>query len=72
MQEMGYALYLTLLIIISILSLIGCSVFFIDYYQQRQNANLATKLLTILAASDAIYVIAVVINPIPCNELNII
>ncbi|CAK77225.1 unnamed protein product (macronuclear) [Paramecium tetraurelia] len=65
MQEKGSAFYLTLLIIISVLSLIGCSVLLFDYLKQRKSANLAAKLLAILSISDAIYVIAVVINPTP-------
>ncbi|CAD8158467.1 unnamed protein product [Paramecium octaurelia] len=68
MQEMGSTLYLTLLIIISILSLIGCSVLLVDYFQQKQDANLAGKLLAILSISDAIYVIAVVMNPTPQTD----
>ncbi|CAD8058407.1 unnamed protein product [Paramecium primaurelia] len=68
MQEMGNTLYLTLLIIISILSLIGCFVLLIDYFQQKQNANLAAKLLVILSISDAIYVVAVVTNPNPQTD----
>lgn len=66
---MGNTLYLILLIIISVLSLIGCSVLLFDYLKQRYYTNLATKLLAILSISDAIYVIAVVINPIPCIQL---
>ncbi|CAD8074648.1 unnamed protein product [Paramecium sonneborni] len=68
MSEIGDTVYLTVLIIISVLSLIGCTVLLIDYLQQRKNANLATKLLAILSISDAIYVIAVVTNPTPQND----
>ncbi|CAD8067760.1 unnamed protein product [Paramecium primaurelia] len=68
MQEIGSTLYLTLLIIISVLSLIGCSVLLFDYFKQRFNANLAAKLLAILSISDAIYVIAVIVNPIAQND----
>ncbi|CAD8070102.1 unnamed protein product [Paramecium sonneborni] len=68
MEESGNTLYLTLLIIISVLSLFGCTVLLINYLKQRHRTQLATKLFAILSISDAIYVIAVVANPMPQTD----
>ncbi|KAM3129712.1 glycolytic proteins transcriptional activator gcr1 [Paramecium bursaria] len=67
-QHMDQKVYYVLLLITAIFSMLGSLYIIASYWKYRESANIATKLINILASADLLFVLSTIINPNPDKD----
>ena len=65
---MDFKIYYILLLITAIFSMLGSLYIIASYWKYREGANIATKLINILASADLLFVLSTLINPNPDRD----